>query len=226
MRTLIIGNKNYSSWSLRAWLACKQSGLDFEETVVPLYDDTWDVRRLADEFAPSAGKVPILWEGDSAVWDSLAIIEYLNDASGGTHFWPVENDARMFARAISAEMHTGFAALRSDYSMNICRRFSAGLPSTAVQADIDRIMQLWVLARDRYGKGGTGNNAFLLGSFGAADIMFAPVVTRFITYELPVADAVRPYMDAVMSHPWMIEWIAAAQAEEWVIDRFEAGHSS
>jgi glutathione S-transferase len=217
MLTLYIGNKNYSSWSLRGWLACKQSGLPFQEVVVPLYDEAWDERRKSAEFAPSAGKVPILWEGDIPVWDSLAIIEHLNDKSGGDKFWPADEGARAMARSVAAEMHAGFMALRREHSMNIRTVYPAKPPSPAVQADIERIMELWAQARARYG--GTGD--FLFGDFGAADIMFAPVVTRFITYSLPVAQFALPYMQAITAHPWMQDWIASAQAEEWVIERFE-----
>ena len=217
MLKFFIGNKTYSSWSLRGWLACKQSGLPFEEVVVPLYDDEWDKRREGDEFAPSSGKVPILWEGDVVVWDSLAIIEHLNEKSGGDKFWPADEGARAMARSMAAEMHSGHSALRREHSMNIRQIFPAKSPSPEVQADIERIMELWAQARARYG--GTGD--FLFGDFGAADIMYAPVVTRLITYSLPVAQFALPYMQAVIAHPFMQDWIASAQAEEWVIERFE-----
>jgi glutathione S-transferase len=217
MMKLIIGNKAYSSWSLRGWLAMKQSGLPFEELVVPLYDADWDKRREGDEFAPSSGKVPILWDGDNVVWDSLAIIEYLNEVSGGDKFWPEDKGARAMARSMAAEMHSSFAALRREHSMNIRQIYPATEPSEEVEADIARIMELWAQARARYG----GSGDFLFGAFGAADIMFAPVVTRFITYSLPVARFAQPYMMAVINHPFMQEWIGGAQAEDWVIERFE-----
>lgn len=217
MMKLIIGNKAYSSWSLRGWLAMKQSGLPFEELVVPLYDADWDKRREGDEFAPAAGKVPILWDGDIVVWDSLAIVEYLNEASGGDKFWPEDKGARAMARSMAAEMHSGFAALRREHSMNIRQIYPASEPSEAVKADIARIMELWAQARARYG----GSGDFLFGAFGAADIMFAPVVTRFITYSLPIARFAQPYMMAIINHPFMQEWIGGAQAEDWVIERFE-----
>src|SRR6202012_3885109 len=119
MLKLIIGNKAYSSWSMRGWLAVKQSGLPFEEIVVPLYDQDWDKRREGDEFAPSSGKVPILWDGDAVVWDSLAIVEYLNDKTGGDQFWPVDNAAGAMARSMAAEILSSVAALRRKHSMNI-----------------------------------------------------------------------------------------------------------
>ena len=217
MLKLINGNKNSSSWSLRGWLACKQSGLPFEEMVVPIYDAAWDARRKGAEFVRSAGKVPILWDGDAAVWDSLAILEYLNEASGNLHFWPKDGAARAMARSMAAEMHSSFTALRRTHGMNIRRTYSAVMPSDDVQADIARIMQLWAQARAQFG----GEGDFLFGDFGAVDIMFAPVVTRFFTYALPVAPFARAYMDAVIAHPFMQEWISEAQAEEWVIEQFE-----
>ena len=214
---LIIGNKAYSSWSLRGWLACKQSGLPFEEVVVPLYDADWDRRREGDEFAPSSGKVPILWDGDVVVWDSLAIIECLADKVGRDKFWPEDEAARAMARSMAAEMHSGFANLRRKHSMNIRQVFPAKAPDDDVHAELQRIMELWAQARARFGGGGD----FLFGAFGAADIMFAPVITRFVTYQLPVARFAIPYMDAVLNHRFMQDWIAAAQEEEWVIERFE-----
>lgn len=217
MLKLFIGNKTYSSWSLRGWLACRQSGLNFEEAVVPLYDEAWEKRREGDEFAPSSGKVPILWDGEIVVWDSLAIIEHLNEQSGGDKFWPAEIAARAMARSMAAEMHSGYAALRREHSMNIRTIFPSKPPSEAVAADIARIMQIWAQARARFG--GTGD--FLFGEFGAVDIMYAPVVTRLISYSLPVAPFALPYMQAVIAHPFMQDWIAAAQEEEWVIERFE-----
>ncbi len=214
---LIIGNKAYSSWSLRGWLACKLSGLPFEEAVVPLYDETWDKRREGDEFAPSSGKVPILWDGEVVVWDSLAIVEYLNDKTGGTKFWPADIAARAMARSMAAEMHSGFANLRRKHGMNIRQVYPPKAPDPAVLQELGRIMELWAQARARYG--GTGD--FLFGEFGAADIMFAPVVTRIVTYSLPVPRFAPAYMNAVLQHPFMQDWIASAQEEDWVIEQFE-----
>ncbi len=217
MLKLIIGNKAYSSWSLRGWLACKQSGLLFEEVVVPLYDSDWDKRREGDEFAPSSGKVPILWDGDAVVWDSLAIIEYLAEKTERTKFWPEDDAARAMARSMAAEMHSSFTALRRKHSMNVRQAFPPQQPDEDVLADLARIMELWAQARARFG----GKGKFLFGEFGAADIMFAPVVTRIVTYGLPIARFAASYMDAVLQHPFMQDWIAAAQEEEWVIEQFE-----
>ncbi|MEH3158426.1 MAG: glutathione S-transferase family protein [Sphingomonas taxi] len=214
---LIIGNKAYSSWSLRGWLACRQSGLAFEEVVVPLYDAEWDKRREGDEFAPSSGKVPILWDGDAVVWDSLAIVDYLADKVGRDRFWPADEAARAMARSMAAEMHSSFAALRREHSMNVRQIFPPRRPSDAVLADLARIMELWAQARARFG----GSGDFLFGDFGAADIMFAPVCTRIVTYSLPIARFAGPYVAAVLAHPFMQDWIAAAQEEEWVIEQFE-----
>ena len=217
MLKLIIGNKAYSSWSLRGWLACKQSGLPFEEVVVPLYDADWDKRRQGDEFAPSSGKVPILWDDDAVVWDSLAIVEYLNDKTGGTKFWPEDMAARAMARSMAAEMHSGFASLRRKHGMNIRQVYPPAKPDDDVLQELSRIMELWAQARARFG----GDGEFLFGAFGAADIMFAPVVTRIVTYSLPVPRFAHPYMLAVLQHPFMQDWIAGAQEEDWVIEQFE-----
>ena len=214
---LIIGNKAYSSWSLRGWLACKLSFLPFEEVVVPMYDADWDRRRQGDEFAPSSGKVPILWDGDAVVWDSLAIVDYLADKVGRDRFWPADEAPRAMARSMAAEMHSSFAALRREHSMNVRQRFPAREVSGEVAADLARLYELWAQARARWGTGGP----FLFGAFSAADAMFAPVCTRIVTYQLPVPRFAASYVDAVLSHGWMQDWIAGAQDEEWIIDRYE-----
>jgi glutathione S-transferase len=214
---LIIGNKAYSSWSLRGWLACKQSGLAFEEVVVPLYDADWDKRREGDEFAPSSGKVPILWDGDAVVWDSLAIVEYLADKTGRERFWPADDGARAMARSMAAEMHSSFAALRRKHPMNIRQAFPPKRPDDDVLVDLQRIMELWAQARARHGGGGD----FLFGAFSAADIMYAPVCTRIVTYSLPIPRFAGAYIETLLGHPFLQDWIAAAQEEEWVIEQFE-----
>ena len=216
---LFIGNKAYSSWSMRGWLAVRQSGLPFEEVVVPLYNQDWDNRREGDEFAPSGGKVPILWDGDDVVvWDSLAIIDYLDEKTGGERgYWPSGAAARGMARSMAAEMHSSFSALRKNHSMNI-RRIYPGQPLLPeVEADVARILQLWAEARARFG----GAGDYLFGAWSAADMMFAPVVTRFITYAMPMPRFALPYMQSVISHPHVQEWIGGAQAEEMVIEKFE-----
>jgi glutathione S-transferase len=217
MFKLIIGNRAYSSWSMRGWLAAKQSGEEFEEYVVPLYDAEWDKRREGDEFAPSLGKVPILWDGECVVWDSLAIIEFLADRYGTALYWPEEETARAVARSMSAEMHSGFANLRRELPMNVRKSFPAKKLSEPVKEEIDRILQLWAQARARFG--GMGN--FLFGDWCAADMMYAPVVTRFITYGVQVPNFAGVYMKEVLSHPHVSEWIDKAQDEPWVIDQYE-----
>jgi glutathione S-transferase len=214
---LIIGNRAYSSWSMRGWLAAKQSGEEFEELVVPMFDAEWDKRREGDEFAPSLGKVPILWDGDIVVWDSLAIVEFLADRDGPALFWPEDEGARGMARSMAAEMHSGFANLRRELPMNVRKSYPPIELSDDVREEIDRILQLWAQARARFG--GTGD--FLFGEWCAADIMYAPVVTRFITYGVPVPSFAGVYMKAVLSHPHVAEWIDKAQDEPWVIEKYE-----
>lgn len=213
---LIIGNKNYSSWSLRGWLACKQSGLAFEEILVPMYGEEWEQQRGGD-LAPSSGKVPILWDGDAVVWDSLAVLEYLADKVGRDRFWPKADDARAMARSMVAEMHSSYQALRSECGMNVRRRVEGHTVSDACIADIRRILTLWAEARARFGKGGP----FLFGAYSAADIFYSSVVSRFTTYQVAVPGFAQAYMQAVWEHEWMQQWIAAAEAEDWVIEQYE-----
>jgi len=217
MLKLIIGNRAYSSWSMRGWLAVKQSGEEFEELVVPMFDDEWEKRREGDEFAPSLGKVPILWDGDCVVWDSLAIIEFLADRVGRKHYWPEDDAARGMARSMAAEMHSSFANLRRELPMNVRKSYSPRELSGGVKDDINRILQLWAQARARFG--GTGD--FLFGDYCATDIMYAPVVTRFITYGVPVPPFAALYMKAALSHPHVQDWIDQAQDEPWVIEQYE-----
>ena len=217
---LIIGNKNYSSWSLRGWLAMKQSGLAFEEIQVPLYGDDWDqLKKQNEEIAPSSGKVPVLWDGDAVVWDSLAIIEYLADKVGRERFWPKADDARAMARSMVAEMHSSYLALRGECPMNIRRQVEGWQISEAARADIVRILTLWAEARARFGRGGP----FLFGTFSAADIIYAPVVSRFMTYGVGVPGFALAYMEAVWEHEWLQSWVAAAAAAHWTIEQFETG---
>lgn len=222
MLKLILGNKAYSSWSMRGWLALKASGLEFEELVVPLYNDSWDQRREGDEFAPSSGKVPLLWHDDLVVWDSLAIIEYCADLTETTRFWPEDLAARAMARSMAAEMHSGFAALRRECPMNVRRNTPMPQLSEETVADINRILVLWAQARARHGSGGP----FLFGGWTAADMMYAPVVTRFLTYSIPVPPFARQYMSDVLRHPHVAEWIDAAQDEPWVIEQYEGGQGT
>lgn len=217
---LIIGNKNYSSWSLRGWLALKQSGLHFEEQTLDIGRNDWDQFKLNEsELQPSHGKVPVLWDGDNVIWDSLAIMEYLADKVGRDRFWPKDAAARGLARSMAAEMHSSYTPLRSECPMNIRQQVERKL-SDAAQSDIVRVLTLWAEARARFGKGGP----FLFGTFGAADIFYAPIVSRFITYGVSIPGFAEAYMQAVWEHEWMEAWIAAAKDEEWIIGRFEEGN--
>jgi glutathione S-transferase len=214
---LIIGNRAYSSWSMRGWLAVKQSDEEFEELVVPMFDEDWEKRREGDEFAPSLGKVPILWDGDCVVWDSLAIVEFLADRHGKDRYWPDDESACGMARSMAAEMHSGFANLRRDLPMNVRKTFPFKPLSDEVRREIERILQLWAQARARFG----GIGPYLFGEWCAVDMMYAPVVTRFITYSIPMPPFAELYMKAVLSHPHVIEWIDKAQDEPWVIEQYE-----
>jgi glutathione S-transferase len=217
MIKLIIGNRAYSSWSMRGWLAVKHSGEEFEELVVPMFDEDWDKRREGDEFAPSLGKVPILWDGACVVWDSLAIVEFLADRHGKETYWPQDEPACGMARSMAAEMHSGFSNLRRDLPMNVRKTFPFKPLSEEVRNEIERILQLWAQARARF----AGTGPFLFGDWCATDMMYAPVVTRFITYSVPLPPFAELYMKAVLSHPHVIEWIDKAQDEPWVIEQYE-----
>ena len=212
---LAIGNKNYSSWSMRPWLALRAAGISFEEIVIPLYTGPADKQRIL-EFNP-AGKVPVLIDGDLIVWDSLAIIEYAAERFPEAGLWPSDPARRAHARSICAEMHAGFAALRSECGMNLHRAVRAKPLSAAAQADIARIQQIWSECRQRHAQHGP----FLFGAFCAADAFYAPVVHRFRTYDIAVNDEARSYMAAMIAHPAFQEWTTAGLAESWVIDKFE-----
>lgn len=219
MLKIIIGNKAYSSWSLRGWLAVKQSGLPYEELVLPMYDADWPQRKTQPDVAVSAGKVPTLWDDDIPVWDSLAIVDYLNDITDGTRFWPKDKAALGLARSMAAEMHSGYVPLRKACSMNVRKVFDAQPMSAAVADNIARIDALWCEARNSFGADGP----YLFGAFGAADIMFAPVAFRIHGYQLPVSKTAQAYVDAMLAHPWMVEWVEGAMTESWVLDQYEGG---
>jgi glutathione S-transferase len=214
--TLVIGNKNYSSWSLRPWLLLKGTGLPFEEVNVPLYTDAADKQRILD-YAPS-GKVPILVDDGVTVWDSLAIIEYLAERFPQAGVWPAERAARALARSVSSEMHSGFMALRNECGMNIHRPVRAKVLSADAKANAVRVEEIWSDCRARFGLGGP----FLFGRFSAADAMFAPVVHRFRTYAVDVSPQAREYMTAMTAFGPFKEWTDAASKETLVIDKFES----
>ena len=212
--SLVIANKTYSSWSLRAWLALKRTAEAFEEIVIPL-----DRPETAAEIAlhTPAGKVPVLKDGAMTVWDSLAIVEYLAERFPAAKLWPEAADARAHARAVTAEMHAGFQALRQNMPMNV-RASKPGRGRTPeVEADVARIAQLWRDCRARFGQGGP----FLFGPFSAADCFYAPVVTRFVTYGVTLDPVCQAYADAVLVWPALVEWCTAARAEPWRIAKYE-----
>jgi glutathione S-transferase len=213
---LVIGNKNYSSWSLRPWIAMKQIGLTFEEVVIPMAMPTTKAEML--KHAPT-GLVPVLIDGDAVVFETIAILEHLNDRFPDAGLWPKDLAARAHARSIAAEMHGGFAALRRDCPMNIRRQVKQHIVSPEGAKNAERIDALWSDARARYGKGGP----FLFGHFTNADAMYAPIVNRFHVYDVPRSKTAQVYMDAVMALPAWQEWEKASQAESWVIASSEVG---
>ena len=215
---LIIGNKNYSSWSLRPWIAMKVAGIPFEETLIPLYEPGSSEKIL--KYSP-AGKVPVLIDGDRHVWESLAILEHLAETFPAAGLWPADAGARSHARVVAAEMHAGFAALRKNCTMNLWLPPKARPQPPEVLVDVARIDALWSDCRARFGEKSPDGGPFLFGKFGAADAMYAPVVARLHTYALPVGDTARAYMDAVMALPAWREWLAAALKEPWVMQHNE-----
>jgi glutathione S-transferase len=212
--TLVIGNKNYSSWSLRPWIALKVAGIPFREIVIPLYEpgSAEEIRK----YSP-AGKVPVLIDGDAHVWESLAILEHLAERFPEAGFWPTDARARSHARVVATEMHAGFQPLRRDCTMNMWLPVKPRPQSDEVMGNVRRIEDLWRDCRARFGQGGP----FLFGGFGAADAMYAPVVSRFHTYGLPVGADTRAYMDAVMALPAWQEWYDAAMKETWIMKHNE-----
>ncbi len=209
---LILGNKNYWSWSFRPWLALTVAGIPFEETVLPIYIP--GAREKILEHSPS-GKVPVLIDGAVHVWESLAIIEYAAEKFPGAGLWPQRREVRAHARAIANEMHGGFLPLRRACPMNMRRAVGAIELSPDVLANVARIDEIWTDCRARY------RGPFLFGAFGAADAMFAPVVSRLHTYAVAVGPIARVYMDAVMALPAWGEWQAAAAQEHWMLPEFE-----
>jgi glutathione S-transferase len=212
---LVIGNKNYSSWSMRPWLALHANNIPFEEVVIPLYTGAADKQRILD--VSRAGKVPILVDGDVTVWDSLAIIEYIAERFPEKRLWPEHPADRAHARSVCAEMHSGFAALRNECGMNLHRPVSAIELSADACANVARIEEIWGECRDRYAQSGP----FLFGDFGAADAMFAPVVHRFRTYAVAVTKETQRYLETMMAFPAFAEWTKDGLAETMVIEKFE-----
>jgi glutathione S-transferase len=212
--TLVIANKNYSSWSLRAWLFMKHAGVEFQEMVIPL--DARETREQIDRYSPS-GRVPALRHGKLCVWDSLAICEYVAELTGTG--WPKTGEARAVARAVSAEMHSGFSTLRSLWPMNARARNRRTAVTTALEADVERIDEIWNDCRGRFG----GAGPWLFGDYTVADAMYAPVVLRFNTYSARISQAARWYMASVLEDAPLQDWLQAAKQEPWTIAADEVG---
>lgn len=220
---LVIGNKAYSSWSLRPWLLMRVFEIPFDEIVIPLYGEgaSAEIKR----YNPAA-KVPTLVDGPITVWDSMAIIDYVAEARPDLPIWPADKAARALARSLAAEMHSGFSPLRRALPMNMRRapksRDLDAETAEAVAHGVERIEDAWADARARFGQGNDKKGgAFLFGAFCAADAMFAPIVNRFHAYAIAVGPTTRAYMDAISALPAWRDWQAAADAEGWTIDKFE-----
>jgi glutathione S-transferase len=212
--TLVIGNKNYSSWSLRAWLVLKYFEIPFTEILIPLYQP--GSRETILQHSPS-GKVPALHHDGVTIWESIAICEYLAEVFPEKKVWPEELKARTLARSISAEMHAGFQSLRYNMPMNCRASYPGKGGGPGVDEDIRRIIAIWRECRERFGKGGE----FLFGDFTIADAMYAPVVTRFLTYGVELSGVEKRYCDTILSLPAMQEWYEAARKEPHIIPEFE-----
>ena len=212
--TLIIGNRNYSSWSLRSWLAASQSGIDCETELVRLSEPGSHAALLGHS---PAGRVPVLKHGERVVWDSLAIIEYLAELCPDAGLWPADADARAMARSIAAEMHAGFAALRANMPMNLRKALPGKGRGPGVAEDIARIGAIWREARDQFG----GDGPFLFGRYCAADAMYTPVAARFRIYGVTLDPTLQAYADAVLAWPAFLAWQKEALGEPWIIPEDE-----
>ena len=212
---IVIGNKNYSSWSLRAWFFLRHTGVPFREIRIGLDEPDTRARILAHS---PTGRVPALIDGALTVWDSLAICEYLAEKFPQAKGWPDDRTARATARSISSEMHSGFQALRNELPMNI-RAKRRVEPSAAARADIARVTSIWESCRERYAQDGP----FLFGRFSVADAMYAPVAFRFATYGVPLDGAAAAYAEALRGHPAAVEWATAGRAETEIVPSDEAG---
>jgi glutathione S-transferase len=212
---LIIGNKNYSSWSLRPWILMTHLGLPFRETLIPL-----DTLQFKDDIAPftPTGLVPVLLDGELAIWESLAICEYVAELAG--RGWPADRGARAVARSVCAEMYSGFANLRAQWPMNARARNRHTAMTPNLEADIDRVNEIWTDCRSRFGKHG---GPWLFGDYTIADAMYAPVVLRFNTYGAPLCEVARWYVATVLEDPALQRWLLAAKNETWVIASSEVG---
>jgi glutathione S-transferase len=212
--TIYLGNKNYSSWSLRAWLMLRRTKQEFEEVVIPLREK--DSRETILRYSPS-GKVPVLHHKGTVIWDSLAIGEFLAETYTRVRLWPRDPAKRALARSISAEMHSGFLDLRRALPMNMRGSNPGHQVTPEAQADINRVTAMWRDCHMRFG----GDGKFLFGDFTIADAMYAPVVSRFKTYDIALDDGPRAYADAVWNLPELQQWYEAARNEPWFIPEFE-----
>jgi glutathione S-transferase len=212
--TLVIGNRNYSSWSLRAWLYMRASGLSFAEVRIPMFTPAWEdeVRK----YSP-AGRVPVLLDGAITVWDSLAIMEHLLETSPGAIGWPSEPVARALARSVTAEMHAGFLAVRGELPQNLRRRAPTAISARA-RRQIDRICEIWRSCRAQHGSSGP----WLFGEFSIADAMYTPMALRFSSYQVEVGEVEAAYIRAIEDHPAVKEWVSGARAETESIAMFDA----
>jgi glutathione S-transferase len=215
MLKLIIGNKAYSSWSLRGWLVVRLAGVAFEERLIRLSEPGSRAALLAQS---PAGRVPVLHHGERVIWDSLAIIEYLAEQCPEAGLWPADPTARAYARSIAAELHSGFGALRSQMPMNLRKSLPGRGQGPGVAADIERIVALWQDCRQRFAG---PDGPFLFGAPGAADAMYAPVATRLRTYGVALDPVAAAYVEAVHAWPLFREWQAAALEEPWIIPEDE-----
>ena len=208
--TLVIANKNYSSWSLRPWLAMTELGIPFAERLLKFESADWQANIGA--LSPTR-LVPVLWEGEAgagfAIFDTLAILERLHERHPDAGIWPADAHARARARSLAADFHAGYSTLRTAMPMNIRSRHPGAGRSAAVNAEIDRLARLWTATRKEFG----GSGAFLFGEFCAADAYFAPVASRFVTYEVALGGIARDYQDALLNTPAMRDWTAAALEE-------------
>ena len=215
---LIIGNKNYSTWSLRPWLAMTVNGIAFDEVLCPFGSDLFTQEIGA---VSGSGRVPVLIDGDIAVWESLAILEYLNEKFPQAGLWPNDAAARAYARSVANEMHAGFQNLRRHLPMNIARRVMKRALPEPVVADVKRVDALWTDCRARFGQKSKSGGDFLFGAFGAADAMYAPIASRLRTYDVDVGPVARAYIDAVLSLPAYRQWAEAGIKETWVVPEDE-----
>lgn len=214
MYTLVIGNKNYSSWSLRPWLLLTQFKVDFEEIRIPLHTD--EFKEKIHQYSPS-GLVPLLCADDLKIWDSLAVCEYIAEQHPDLHCWPQKASARAIARSVSSEMHSGFSQIRSCLPMN-CREMMTIDPISAeLKKEIERVCEIWASCRQHYANDGD----FLFGAFSIADAMYAPVVIRFNNYGIKVGTTEKTYMQSMLSLPSLKSWLSSASAEKEIINVYE-----